>query len=75
MVKSISRFSRNVLNSISITRGVKALLNPESLFIEDLNVNTLDTSSETSLLMLNVVAQTESEQKIESIISSIIKVY
>lgn len=46
MVKSISRFSRNVLDSISITRGVKALLNPESLFIEDLNVNTLDTSSE-----------------------------
>lgn len=75
MVKSISRFSRNVLDSISITRGVKALLNPESLFIEDLNVNTLDTSSETSLLMLIVVAQTESEQKIESIISSIIKVY
>jgi DNA invertase Pin-like site-specific DNA recombinase len=51
MVKSISRFSRNVLDSISITRGVKALLNPESLFIEDLNVNTLDTTSETSLLM------------------------
>lgn len=51
MVKSISRFSRNVLDSISITRGVKALLNPESLFIEDLNVHTLDTTSETSLLM------------------------
>lgn len=45
IVKSISRFSRNVLNSISITREVKALLNPESLFIEDLNVNTLDTTS------------------------------
>lgn len=43
------------------------------VFIEDLNINTLDTTSETSLLMLSVVAQAESEQKSEAIKWSIIE--
>ena len=75
IVKSISRFSRNVLDFISITRELKALPNPVGVFIEDLNINTLDTTSETSLLMLSVVAQAESEQKSEAITWSIIKAY
>lgn len=73
IVKSISRFSRNVLDFISITRELKALPNPVGVFIEDLNINTLDTTSETSLLMLSVVAQAESEQKSEAITWSIIE--
>ncbi len=73
IVKSISRFSRNVLDFISITRELKALPNPVGVFIEDLNINTLDTTSETSLLMLSVVAQAESEQKSEAIKWSIIE--
>ncbi|MFW8618792.1 recombinase family protein [Enterococcus innesii] len=58
---------------ISITRELKALPNPVGVFIEDLNINTLDTTSETSLLMLSVVAQAESEQKSEAITWSIIE--
>lgn len=73
IVKSISRFSRNVLDFISITRELKALPNPVGVFIEDLNINTLDTTSETSLLMLSIVAQAESEQKSEAITWSIIE--
>lgn len=73
IVKSISRFSRNVLDFISIYRELKALSNPVGVFIEDLNINTLDTTSETSLLMLSVVAQAESEQKSEAITWSIIE--
>lgn len=73
IVKSISRFSRNVLDFISIYRELKALSSPVGVFIEDLNINTLDTTSETSLLMLSVVAQAESEQKSEAITWSIIE--
>lgn len=73
IVKSISRFSRNVLDFISITRELKALPNSVGVFIEDLNINTLDTTSEISLLMLSVVAQAESEQKSEAITWSIIE--
>lgn len=73
IVKSISRFSRNVLDFISIYRELKALTNPVGVYIEDLNINTLDTTSETLLLMLSVVAQAESEQKSEAITWSIIE--
>ena len=73
IVKSISRFSRNVLDFISIYRELKALPNAVGVFIEDLNINTLDTTSETLLLMLSVVAQAESEQKSEAITWSIIE--
>lgn len=59
IVKSISRFSRNVLDFISIYRELKALTDPVGVYIEDLNINTLDTTSETLLLMLSVVAQAE----------------
>lgn len=73
IVKSISRFSRNTLDFISIYRELKALPNPVGVLIEDLNINTLDTTSETLLLMLSVVAQAESEQKSEAITWSIIE--
>lgn len=73
IVKSISRFSGNVLDSISITRSLKALPNLVGVFIEDLNINTLDTTSETPLLMSSLVAQAESEQKSEAITWSIIE--
>ena len=73
IVKSISRFSRNTLDFISIYRELKALPNPVGVLIEDLNLNTLDTTSETLLLMLSVVAQAESEQKSEAITWSIIE--
>ncbi|VFA57538.1 resolvase family site-specific recombinase [Enterococcus hirae] len=73
IVKSISRFSRNTLDFITIYRELKALSNPVGVFIEDLNLNTLDATSETMLLMLSVVAQAESEQKSEAITWSIIE--
>lgn len=73
IVKSISRFSRNTLDFISVYRELKSLPNPVGVLIEDLNLNTLDTTSETHLLMLSVVAQAESEQKSEAIRWSIIE--
>lgn len=73
LVKSISRFSRNQLDFISTYRELKTLSNPVGIFIEDLGLNTLDTTSEMILGMLSVVAQGESEQKSAAITWSIIE--
>lgn len=73
ILKSISRFSRNVLDFISVYRELRALPNSVGVYIEDLNINTFDTTSETLLLMLSLVAQAESEQKSEAITWSIIE--
>lgn len=73
LVKSMSRFSRNTLDFISVYRELKNLNNPVGIFIEDLNLNTLDSSGETILVMFSTVAQAESEQKSEAIKWSIIE--
>lgn len=73
IVKSISRFSRNTLDFISVYRELKALPVPVGILIEDLNLNTLDRTSETILVMFSIIAQGESEQKSEAITWSIIE--
>ncbi|MFW8052710.1 recombinase family protein [Vagococcus fluvialis] len=73
LVKSISRFSRNTLDFISVYRELKTLTNPVGIFIEDLNLNTLDSTGETILVMFSTIAQAESEQKSEAIKWSIIE--
>lgn len=73
LVKSISRFARNQLDFISIYRELKSLPKPVGIFIEDMGLNTLDTTSEMILGMLSVIAQGESEQKSAAITWSIIE--
>ncbi|HCM90759.1 MULTISPECIES: recombinase family protein [Vagococcus] len=73
IVKSISRFSRNTLDFISVYRELKAFPIPIGILIEDLNLNTLDRTSETILVMFSIIAQGESEQKSEAITWSIIE--
>ncbi|CAD5902533.1 recombinase family protein [Carnobacterium maltaromaticum] len=73
IVKSMSRFSRNQLDFISIYRELKALSNPVGILIENLNINTLDTNSELILGIVSIIAQGESEQKSEAITWSIIE--
>ena len=73
LVKSISRFARNQLDFISTYRELKSLPYPVGIFIEDMGLNTLDTTSEMILGMLSVVAQGESEQKSAAITWSIIE--
>lgn len=73
IVKSMSRFSRNQLDFISIYRELKALSNPVGILIENLNINTLDTNSELILGIVSILAQGESEQKSEAITWSIIE--
>lgn len=73
IVKSVSRFARNQLDFIGIYRELKALPNPVGFYIEDINLNTLDTNSEFILGVMSIVAQGESEQKSASITWSVIE--
>ncbi|HFI0076873.1 TPA: recombinase family protein [Streptococcus suis] len=73
IVKSVSRFARNQLDFIGICRELKGLANPVGIYIEDINLNTLDTNSEFILGIMAIVAQGESEQKSASITWSIIE--
>lgn len=73
IVKSVSRFARNQLDFISIYRELKALSPPVGIYIEDINLNTLDTNSEFILGIMAIVAQGESEQKSASITWSVIE--
>lgn len=73
IVKSISRFSRNLLDFISITRELKALPEPTGVIIEDVNINTLDNKSEFILGIMSLIAQGESEQKSAAITWAIIE--
>ena len=73
IVKSVSRFARNQLDFIGIYRELKALPNPVGIYIEDINLNTLDTNSEFILGVMSIVAQGESEQKSASITWSVIE--
>ncbi|HGK7158031.1 TPA: DUF4131 domain-containing protein [Streptococcus agalactiae] len=68
-----SRFARNQLDFISIYRELKALSPPVGIYIEDINLNTLDTNSEFILGIMAIVAQGESEQKSASITWSVIE--
>lgn len=73
VVKSVSRFARNQLDFIGTSRELKSLPQPVGIYIEDINLNTLDTKSEFILGILAIVAQGESEQKSASITWSIIE--
>jgi site-specific DNA recombinase len=52
---------------------LKSLPSPVGIYIEDINLNTLDTNSEFILGIMAIVAQGESEQKSASITWSIIE--
>lgn len=59
LVKSISRFSRNITDFIGYIRKLKALGIP--VIFEKENINTMDANSEMLLTMLGSFAQAESE--------------
>ncbi|HFU3725149.1 TPA: recombinase family protein [Streptococcus suis] len=73
VVKSVSRFARNQLDFIGTYRELKSLPHPVGIYIEDINLNTLDTNSEFILGVMSIVAQGESEQKSASITWSVIE--
>ena len=67
ITKQVSRFARNVLDSLSYIRLLRTLDPPVGILFETEGLNTLDSASEMTITVLSLVAQSESEQKSKSI--------
>ena len=67
ITKQISRFSRNVLDSLNYIFMLRKLNPPVGVYFENEKINTLDKSSDMVITVLSLVAQSESEQKSNSI--------
>lgn len=63
--KSVSRFGRNTLNTISAIRELKAL--KIGVYFENENVNTLDEASEFMLTIMSSMAQEEARHISENV--------
>lgn len=65
ITKEISRFARNILDSIGYTRELKAI-GVGVIFLND-NINTLDSDAEMRLAFLSTMAQEESRKTSERV--------
>ena len=59
LTKSVSRYARNVVDSLSYIRKLKAM--GIGIFFEEQNINSLTEESETYIGIYSVIAQSESE--------------
>lgn len=71
VTKSVSRFARNILDSIGHVRKLAALNPPVGVFFETENIYTLNSNSEMSLSFISILAQEESHNKSEIMNASI----
>jgi len=71
VIKSISRFCRNLEDSIRIINELKALPRPVGIFFETERISTLDPSMDLIIKVLSMVAEEESKKKSEAIIGSL----
>jgi len=66
ITKAVTRFARNVVDTMTTVRKLKQLDPPVGVIFETERINTLDTVSETYLGLISLFAQGESEAKSES---------
>lgn len=62
ITKQVSRFARNVLDSLNYIFMLRKLDPPVGVYFETEKLNTLDKSSDMVITVLSLVAQSESEQ-------------
>ena len=67
ITKQVSRFARNVLDSLNYIFMLRKLNPPVGVYFEAEKLNTLDKSSDMVITVLSLVAQSESEQKSNSL--------
>ena len=67
ITKQVSRFARNVLDSLNYIFMLRKLNPPVGVYFETEKLNTLDRSSDMVITVLSLVAQSESEQKSNSL--------
>ncbi len=63
ITKSVARFSRNLVDCISIVRELRELTNPVAVFFETEHIYTLNDNIETQLGFIATMAQEESHTK------------
>ena len=63
VTKSVSRFSRNIIDCIGEVRKLAALPHPVGVFFETENIYTLNSDSEMGLSFVSTLAQEESHSK------------
>ena len=73
ITKAVSRFARNVVDCLSLSRKLAALPHPVGIFFETEGINTLDSTSEMILVVMAAAAQEESKTKSNSMIWSLSK--
>lgn len=71
VTKSVSRFSRNVLDCIGYVRKLKTLHPPVGVFFETENIYTLNPDSDMRLSFISSMAQEESHNKSNNMNASI----
>ena len=71
VTKSVSRFARNLLDSVGYIRKLGAMKPPIGVFFETENLNTLNSQSEMTIAFLSTMAQEESHNKSDIMNSSI----
>ena len=71
ITKSVSRFSRNILDCIGTVRNLAALKSPVGVFFESEYIFTLKEDAETRLTLIASMAQEESHTKSTSMNASI----
>ena len=65
VTKSVSRFARNLIDSVGYIRKLGAMDPPVGVFFETENLNTLNSQSEMTIAFLSTMAQEESHTKSE----------
>lgn len=65
VIKDVTRYARNVVDSLSVARELRELNPPVGIIFEGLNFDTLQDNYEIYLIILSVVAQMDSQQKSE----------
>ena len=73
VTKSISRFARNTIDSLTCTRELRQLKPPVGIYFEKENIDTLDAKGELILTILSALAQDESRSISDNIRWSIQK--
>jgi site-specific DNA recombinase len=71
VTKSVSRFARNIVDCISLVRRLKNLPHPVGVYFEIDNLYTLSETSELMLSLLATFAQEESVKKSDSMLWSL----
>jgi DNA invertase Pin-like site-specific DNA recombinase len=73
ITKSVSRFSRNVVDCLGIARNLLHAKHPVGIFFQEHNLNTLTNGNEMILTMMSSIAQAESETKRDTMLWSLDK--